>query len=173
MAQPTEQDVAAFIALKKSVLRIMEWTDRPSIKAPQWKQFESKCYLGSTLSEEVTFRAHYRPAGVIAKGAATIDLPEVFYISIGLREHRVAAVDTYPGQKHTNRIVDGLPLSGLTISSTTHWHRWTLVGDGYVEPVEPPILELEYAIAYFCERVNLTLYGNFIHPMYGETGRLL
>jgi hypothetical protein len=28
-------------------------------KMPRWQQFESICYLGSSLSEEVTFRAHF------------------------------------------------------------------------------------------------------------------
>jgi hypothetical protein len=173
MSKPSEQDVAAFIALKKSVLRIMEWTDRPSIKIPQWKQFESRCYLGSTLSDEVTFRAHYRPAGLKEKGVATIEIPEAFYVSLALREHRVVAIDTLPGQKHTNRVVQGRPLSGQKIDATTHWHVWTIAGDGYVEPIEPPVLELADAIAYFCQRVNLKLNGAFKHPMYGQSGQLL
>lgn len=151
----------------------MEWTDRPSVKTPQWKQFESKCYLGSTLSEEVTFRAHYRPSGIKMKGSATIEIPEAFYVSLSLREHRVVAIDTLPGQKHTNRMVQGLPLSGKTIDAITHWHVWTIAGDGYVEPIEPPVLELQEAVAYFCQRVNLSLNGEFTHAMHGESGQLL
>lgn len=173
MSKPSVEDVAAFLMLKKSLLRVMEWTNRPSLKTPQWKQFESKCYLGSTLSEEITFRAHYRPQGVQRRGAATIDIPEAFYISLAIREHRVVAIDTLPGQKHRNRIVQGMPLSGETITATTHWHVWTIAGDGYVEPLEPPMVELEDAIAYFCERVNLSLPGQFRHPMYGQSGVLL
>ena len=173
MSKPSLDDVAAFIALKKSLVRIMEWTNRPSSKSPQWMQFESKCYLGTTLSEEATFRAHYRPAGIKEKGAATIVIPEAFYVSIGLREHRVVAIDTLPGQTHTNRIVPGMPFSGAKIDATTHWHVWTIAGDGYVEPVEPAIIELEEIIDYFCGRVNLLLNGKFYHPMFGKSGSLI
>jgi hypothetical protein len=173
MTKPSTQDVAALLALKKSLVRIMEWTDRPSNKSPRWRQFESKCYIGGTLSEEVTFRAHYRPAGIQGRGRATIEIPEAFYVSLALREHRIAGMDTAPGQSHINRIVPGKPLSGATIKATTHWHSWTVVGEGYVEPIEPPILEPDEAIAYFCNRVNLRLNGNFRHPMQGQTSQLL
>lgn len=173
MTKPSEQDVAAFLALKKSLVRIMEWTDRPSNKTPGWRQFESKCYLGSTLSEEATFRAHYRPKGMQSRGIATIVIPEAFYVSLALREHRVVAIDTSAGQVHMNRIVPGLPLSGKRVVADSHWHLWTIAGDGYVEPVDPPLLQPEQAIAYFCNRVNLGLNGPFVHPMYGLTPALI
>lgn len=173
MTKPTKQDVADLLALKKSLIRIMEWTDRPSNKTPRWLQFESKCYLGSTMSEEVTFRAHYRPAGIQHRGAATINIPEAFYISLSLREHRVAALDTLVGQSHTNKVVAGRPWSGMAISTVSHWHLWTTARDGYAEPVEPPTIEAEVAVAYFCNRVNLWLNGGFTHPMRGQSGQLL
>ncbi|WP_293237893.1 hypothetical protein, partial [Paludibacterium sp.] len=136
---------------------------------------ESICYLGSSLSEEVTFRAHYRPSGFRTKGALSIPVPEAFYVSVSIREHRVYAMDTLPGQRHTNAVVPDRPYSGQIITAITHVHLWTDVGsgDGYVEPIEPPLLELEELIANFCDRVNLWLNGDFIHPEFGRTGNLL
>ncbi|MGV7208708.1 hypothetical protein ACLB1G_12720 [Oxalobacteraceae bacterium A2-2] len=173
--RPGVSDVAAFLSLKKSLVRRMEWTERPSNKIPRWQQFESICYLGSSLSEEVVFRAHYRPAGVRTRGNLSIPIPETFYVSIYIREPRVYAIDTQPGQRHTNVIVPGRSYSGQTITATTHVHLWTDVGagDGYVEPVEPPLLELEELIENFCVRVNLQLNGNFSHPEFGKTRTLL
>jgi hypothetical protein len=175
IVRPSESDVALFLALKKSVVRRMEWTERPSNKVPRWRQFESICYLGSSLSEEVTFRAHYRPAGFRVKGTLSIPIPESFYVSISIREHRVYAIDTQPGQRHSNVVVPGRLYSGQTVTATTHVHLWTDVGtgDGYVEPIEPPLLEIEDLIANFCDRVNLELNGDFLHPEFGRTGRLL
>lgn len=173
MARPSEQDVAAFLLLKKSLVRVMEWTDRPSLKTPQWKAFESRCYVGSSISEEANFRAHYRPKGLKVRGEATIELPEAFYVSIWIREYRVFAIDTMQGQVHTNRIVDGMPYSGMEITATTHMHIWTSAADGYAEPIEPPLVELEEIITAFCQRVNLRLNGIVRHPMYGQSMSLL
>jgi len=72
-----------------------------------------------------------------------------------------------------NRVVPGLPLSGTRVTADSHWHVWTIAGDGYVEPVGPPVREPEQAIAYFCDRVNLWLNGPFKHPMYGLTPELI
>ncbi|NHZ98859.1 hypothetical protein [Massilia sp. CCM 8734] len=169
MARPTEQDVAAFLSLKKSLVRVMEWTDRPSLKTPQWRAFESRCYLGSSISDEANFRAHYRPKGLKVRGASIIELPEAFYVSIWIREHRVFAIDTLKGQVHTNRIVSGMPFSGMKIDATTHMHIWTSAADGYAEPIEPPLVELEEIMTVFCQRVNLWLNGDIKHPMYGKS----
>lgn len=169
MTPPTVADVAAFIALRKSLVRIMEWTNRPSLKSPQWMQFESKCFIGSDISEDVDFRAHYRPSGTKSKGLATIDIPEAFYVSISICEHRVFAIDTLEGQKHTNVMVPGRPFSGKKIDSTTHVHIWANPGaDKYVEPIFPPMQDLEQMITDFCFRVNLSLNGPFKHPLFNK-----
>ena len=151
----------------------MEWAERTSVKNPQWLQFESKCYLGSTLNDEVQFRAHYRPAANVAKGQAILEIPEAFYISISIREHRVFAIDTLPGQRHPNKGGFGLPFHKKVITNTTHVHVWTERGEGYVEPIEPPLLELEDAIEEFCKRVNLWLNGEFIHPLHRQQLKLI
>lgn len=173
LPKPTQDDVKAFFALKKLLVRQMEWTDSPSTKAPGWSKFESQCYLGSTISEEAAFRAQYRARSIRQRESASIEIPEAFYVSIWIRNHRVYGIDTNPGQAHTNATVPGLPFSGHTIRTSTHEHIWTIAADDYVEPVEPPILELETAITNFCTRVNLLLNGRFIHPMKGQTEQLL
>lgn len=174
MAKPSEEDVALFLDLKKSLVRVMEWTKRSSVKNPQWLQFESKCYLGTSLSDEVQFRAHYRPKANVVKGDAIIEFPETFYISISIREHRVFAIDTLPGQSHFNKVGAGRPYYKQNVVSPTHVHIWTdKGGDGYVEPIEPPLLDLEDAIAEFCSRVNLWLNGEFAHPMHNKQLNLL
>jgi hypothetical protein len=173
MTKPSEEDVAAFIALKKSLLRVMEWTERSSVKNPQWLQFESKCYLGTTLSDEIQFRAHYRPAANVVKGGSILEIPEAFYVSVSIREHRVFAIDTLPGQRHPNKGGVGRPFFKKIVDSTTHVHLWTEKGYGYVEPIEPPILELKDAIAEFCGRVNLWINGEFVHPLHYQQLKLL
>jgi hypothetical protein len=173
LAKPTKDDVATFLALKKSLVREMEWIDSPSKKAPGWSKFESHCYLGTTVSEEVEFRAQYRPRGTQQRQFATIEIPEAFYVSVWIRNHRVYAIDTKPGQAHTNAVIPGLPYSGAVVRSLTHAHIWTVAADDYVEPIEPPILELGLAIEIFCSRVSLMLNGPFVHPMKGKTEQLL
>lgn len=159
--------------LRKAVVRQMEWVDSPTKKAGGWSKFESKCYAGLDVSEEVDFRAQYRRRGIQVRGDAEIDIPEAFYVSIWLRNSRVYGIDTKPGQKHTNAIVPGYPYSGVTVNSLTHEHIWTIAADDYVEPVEPPIVDLQVAIEIFCKRVNLYLNGPFSHPMQGKTEQLL
>jgi hypothetical protein len=172
--KPTIEDVAAFVQLRKVLIREMEWNDRPSNLTPRWLQFESHCEVGTSVPEEVKFRAHYRPAGVREMGAAVINIGEAFWISIGIREHRVLAGDTtLDGQEHKNPIIPGMPYSGQIIDSLSHFHVWTQFGDKYVEPVEPTLLTLDDAIANFCQRVNLQLNGGFTHPLHGQTYFLL
>lgn len=168
MNLPTADDVASFIELKKQLVRVMEWSNRPSVKVPQWLQFESQCYLGTEISDELKFAAHYRPATNLVKGLAVIAIPEAFYVSLLMREHRIIAIDTCPGQKHTNKKGRGLPYSDQSINSTTHIHIWTERGEGYAEPIDPAIVEVDKIIAEFCRRVNLWLNGEFAHPMQGK-----
>jgi len=166
-------DVEAFLLLLKELVREMEWTDRPSLKTPQWLQFESRLFLGPEISDEVKFIAHYRPFANVVKGSAVIEIPEALFVSLLWRDDRIIAIDTCPGQSHTNVKGSGRPYHGQTISSTTHIHIWTEHGAGYVEPIEPPLMEPEEIIAEFCARVNLCLNGAFVHPMQGKQLKLL
>lgn len=171
--KPTHEDVKVFMALKKAIVRQMEWVDSPSKKATGWSKFESKCFVGFEISEEIDFRASYRRRAIDRRGGSEIEIPEAFYVSIWIRNHRIRGFDTNPDQKHTNAVVAGRPYSGVTVTSHTHEHIWTVAADDYVEPVEPPILELEDAIAKFCDCVNLFLNGPFKHPLKGQTEQLL
>lgn len=173
ISKPTKDDVDAFFLLRKTLLREMEWVPSPSKKASGWAKFQSFVYLGTTLSDEVDFRAQYRARTVDRKGAATIEIPEAFYMSIWIRNNRVYGIDTKPKQAHTNAVVEGMPFSGLIIRSLTHEHIWTIAADDYVEPIDPPILELEEAFEKFCTRVNLLLNGPFSHPLKGQTEQLI
>lgn len=47
-------------------------------------------------------------------------------------------------------------------------HIWTEVGEGYVEPVEPPITDIEELFENFFRRVNLVLKDKFVHPLRGQ-----
>ena len=173
LSKPSAEDVKTFIALKKAIVRQMEWVGSPSKKAAGWAKFESKCYLGSEISEEVDFRAQYRKRTIDRRGNSEIEIAEAFFVSIWIRNHRVYGIDTKPGQKHTNPVVAGYKYSGETVTSCTHEHIWTILSDEYVEPIDPPITELEDAIAKFCERVNIYLNGPFKHPLKGQSGQLL
>jgi hypothetical protein len=173
LAKPNKEDVDTFILLKKLLVREMEWVSSPSKKASGWAKFQSFCYLGTTISDEVEFRAQYRARAIDRRGASTIEIPEAFYVSIWIRNHRVYAIDTKPGQAHTNAVIPGLPYSGVTVSSVTHEHIWTVAADDYVEPIDPPLLELGTTIDKFCERVNLLLNGPFAHPLKGKTEQLI
>ncbi|QJD98638.1 hypothetical protein HH212_00100 [Massilia forsythiae] len=172
--KPSVQDVQAFVQVRKALVREMEWNDRPSNLLPRWKQFESHCHVGTKVPEEVKFRAHYRPAFVRRDGEAVTNILEAFWISIGIREHRVLASDTtLDGQGHNNPVIPGMPFSGQRITNLSHFHVWTAFGDKYVEPIEPTLLTLDAAIANFCNRVNLQLKGDFRHPLYGKSYDLL
>lgn len=172
--RPTVEDVAAFVQVRKTLIREMEWNERPSNLLPRWLQFESHCYVGTSVPEEVKFRAHYRPKFIRQRGNAVIHILEAFWISIGIREHRVLAGDTtLDGQQHQNPVIEGMPYSGETIETLSHFHVWTKFGDKYVEPVEPTLMTLDDAIANFCSRVNLQLNGAFTHPLQGQNYSLI
>lgn len=168
MTRPTVEDVDKLILVLKQLLRSMDWVPRISKKKPTRWFFESACTFGSTDTDNVIFRAEYRPATSISKGLALMELPDLIYLGLFIGEHRVCAIDTNPGQSHTNLIGKGRPYFGQTINAATHVHLWTEEGEGYVEPVEPPILEIERLCADFLQRVNLVLKGEFVHPLKGK-----
>jgi len=168
MTIPTTEEVLGFLAVNKTLLRQMEWTPRLSRKHPQWWNFYSVCSIGNTETIDIMFRAQYKPGASIVKGSATIVTAEIIYVGLFIGEHRVSAMDTNVGQKHTNKIGEGLPYFGKTVESSTHIHIWTEQGDGYVEPVEPPLFDIKELFLNFFDRVNLVLTGNFVHPLKGR-----
>jgi len=143
----------------------MEWSDRASIKKPQWLQFESRMYIGSDISDEVRFLAHFRPAANVVKGAAIIEVPMALYLSLLWQEHRVVALDSCSGQRHVNKKGHGLPYFGQLVKAKTHLHIWTDAGEGYVEPIVCKSEEVEELFKEFSRQVNLWLNGRFAHPL--------
>lgn len=173
MNKPTVDVVTALLELEKQLLRVVEWTDRPSVKVPQWRQFESRCIAGSDETEYLIFRAHYRPNANVVIGDSIVHLPETCYVSLFVGPHRIFGIDSQQGQTHTNKIGYGRPYYKKTLRNPTHMHVWTEAGDGYVEPIEPPLLDLKDIFSEFRTRVNLWLNGDFHHPQRGEQLHLL
>lgn len=168
MIRLTVEDVDKLILVLKQMLRSMDWTPRISKKKPTRWFFESACTLGSSETSNIIFRAEFRPATSIAKGLSIIEYPDLIYLGLFIGEHRVCAIDSNPDQIHTNSIGKGLPFYGQTIDAPTHVHIWTAEGEGYVEPVVPPILEIQALFTEFLQRVSLVLKGEFVHPLKGE-----
>lgn len=168
MIKPTTEEVDKLILVLKQMLRSMEWTPKISRKKPTRWFFETACLLGSTETSNVIFRAEFRPATTLTRGQAVIELQDMIYVGLFIGEHRVCAMDTHPGQEHTNSVGVGRPYYKKLIDAATHIHIWTDEGEGYVEPVEPPILDCETLFTEFLDRVNLLLKGEFVHPLKGE-----
>lgn len=122
--------------------------------------------------EGLLVRASYRGQKTIRKGMAEMKQPEKFECALLLKNQRIAAIDTNPGQKHTNRVGAGLAYYGQTLTSATHRHIWT--GEyGYVEPVEPPLLDVVDLLKTFAFEYHLCFKGTFSHPLAGVQGDLL
>lgn len=133
---------------------------------PKSYAFESSVQVGTTVLEGVTVRARYRGVKLIAKGMASITVPESFSCALFIGDERVVALDTNPGQAHTNKVGDGLPHFGRTIRTDTHRHIW--VGRyGYVEPVEPPLLDVVQLLETFATELDMTFQGTLQHPLKG------
>lgn len=165
MLKPSIEDVEKMLTVWKQLLRTTEWIAKISKKKPTRWLFESACTIGTTDTSNVFFRAEFRPACSIHKGESIIEVPDLAYVGLFIGEHRVCAIDSHPGQSHSNSVGIGRPHFRKTIHSPTHIHIWTDQGEGYVEPVDPPILEIEDLFTEFFRRVNLLLKGKFIHPL--------
>lgn len=151
---------------QKLVTRQFNWMIEASGHTPKSYVFESSVKAGNTVLEGVTVRARYRGVKLITKGAASISVPESFSCALFVGDERVAALDTNPVQAHTNKVGDGLPHFGRTIRTPTHRHIW--VGCyGYVEPVEPPLLDVVQLIRIFANELDMTFQGTLQHPLKG------
>lgn len=148
------------------VTRPFSWTIEASGHIPQSHVFESSIQVGNEVLEGVTVRARYRGEKLIKKGLASITVPESFSCALFIGNERVFALDTNPGQPHTNSVGEGLPHFGRTIQTDTHRHIW--VGCyGYVEPVEPSLLDVVELLKIFGEELDLTFQGALQHPLQG------
>lgn len=124
------------------------------------------------ILEAVSFRAGYRDEKVTLRGQSVFVEPPKFECALFLHNNRIAAFDTNPGQRHTNKVGEGRPYFNQTIDAWTHEHIWT-GEEGYVEPIEPPILDVITLLQLFAQRCNLDFQGPFAHPLAGAQGNLL
>ena len=169
----TEQEAGQLLALPdKRVIRRFAWTLEASGHLPKRSLFESGIQSGAEVLEGLTFRVHYRGPKQIVRGSASVEVPESFSCALFAGHDRIAAIDTNPGQVHPNRVGVGRPYYRQTIVSTTHRHVWT--GEyGYVEPIEPALLEISTLVRFFAKECNLTFEGFVEDPRKGEQGSLL
>lgn len=130
MIRPTVEDVDKLVLTLKQMLRSMEWAPKISKKKPTRYFFESACTLGSTETNNVIYRAEFRPATSICKGLSITEFPDLIYLGLFIGEHRVCAIDSHPDQLHTNVGGKGRPFYGRTIDAATHVHIWTEEGYG-------------------------------------------
>lgn len=150
----------------KLVTRQFSWQIEASGHTPQSYVFESSVQIGHQVMEGVVVRARYRGEKLIHKGQASFAIPESFSCALFVGDDRVFALDTNPAQSHTNKVGEGLPHFGQTIRAPTHRHIW--IGCyGYVEPVEPPLLDVLELLKTFEKELNLTFQGTLQHPLQG------
>ncbi|MCP1404279.1 hypothetical protein [Achromobacter insolitus] len=169
----TESEVVALLASPgKLVLRTFDWSKQEGARDTPWLIFDSSVQVGPDIPYALRFIAKYKASHEIMKGSARVMLPEKIDVGLICGKHRIAAYDTAPGQRHTNDVGVGRPFYGQTILATTHRHVW--VGEyGYVEPVDPPMLDVVQLIQTFAEECNLVINGSVRHPLAGQQGSLL
>ncbi|MBN9092037.1 MULTISPECIES: hypothetical protein [Pandoraea] len=169
----TEQEALEFIATQgKIVVRPFAWAVEVSGHTPQTSVFESGIQIGGEVLEDVFLRARYRGPKRIDRGNASVELPESFSCALFVGRDRIAAIDTNAAQSHQNRVGVGRPYFGAQIDATTHRHIW--IGQyGYVEPIEPPLLEVTELLKFFARECNLTFRGAIEHPEKGMQWTLL
>lgn len=170
----TEDDARQLLATPgKIIVRRMQWVHETGKHSPPWMLFESAIKIGDEMPEGLRFLARYRAPKTIVRGGAQVDIGENFNVAIfASNSLRIAAIDTNPGQRHTNRVGEGMPYFGQTISTDTHRHIWT-GQPGYVEPIEPAITDVVKLLEIFAKECNLTFTGPIVHPRSGEQGILL
>ncbi|GGX11401.1 hypothetical protein GCM10007242_16910 [Pigmentiphaga litoralis] len=173
LANMTEQDVAQLLAIPgKQVVLPFQWRAQEGAKGTPWVSFESVVMVGEQFADGLRFIAKFRASGVRVHGDASFPQQEKINVSLIARGHRIAGIDTFPGQRHANAAGSGHPYAGMTIQSTTHRHVW-IGHDGYVEPVEPPLLDVIQLIERFSHECNLVFKGAVPHPLQGTQGSLL
>lgn len=171
--QMTEAEISDLLHKPgKQVLRAFEWSRQEGAKDCPWQIFDSSVQIGAEMPYSLRFIAKYRPAQTLRKGEAVVSLPEKINVGLVYSGHRIAAYDTVPGQRHTNKVGVGRPYYQQTITAITHRHIW--VGkDGYVEPIDPPMLDVVQLIHAFADEYNLVMTGSVHHPLVGQQGTLI
>ena len=86
-------------------------------------------------------------------GQATIFLAETFCASLFVGPHRVYGVDT-DDSFHTSLVGEGRPLFRKPLADRSHEHLWVDAGEGYAEPVTPPLQTIAALMQHFLPRAN-------------------
>lgn len=68
---------------------------------------------------------------------------------------------------------EGRPLFRKPLADRSHEHLWVDAGEGYAEPVTPPLQTIAALMQHFLPRANLTLTGGFAHPLKGRQIELI
>ena len=168
----TDEDVRRLLARPdKKVIRPSHWSIQPGGHEPSIYVFESGIAVGLEVLEGVFVRASYRAEKLIRRRAAEVLVPPKFDCALFFESNRIAAIDTKQGQIHENKVGEGHPYYGMTLRATTHEHIWTGTC-GYVEPIEPPVLDVLELLQLFAKRCNLTFLDSFDHPLRGSQASL-
>lgn len=144
----------------------MEWSPAQSLQSPRWNEFDSACQIGGQDAPEILVRMKYAQAGIRVVGEAEIIVPEKFTVALFVGPARIFAMDTDPEGKHTNKIGEGRPYHKAVLRDATHVHHWHQHGYGYAEPVIPAILDFEELVFAFLLLANVSLLGDFYHPLH-------
>lgn len=151
----------------------MAWVSKQGNYSPALYEYTSAVRVSGEIPEGIIFRARFRDRKTIQQGAASVVLSPSFSAALQIGNARIAAIDTNPGQLHTNssRIGVGRPFYGQAIDADTHVHIW--VGEyGYVEPVEPSLLDLQILLEAFYRLANIVPPRDFVDPLVGQQGTL-
>lgn len=170
----SEQEAHDFLAIPaKELVRPMAWVSKQGNYSPALYEYTSAVRVSGEIPEGIIFRARFRDRKVIQQGVAAVELPAFFSAALQIGSARISAIDTNPGQLHTNssKIGAGKPFYGQAIDADTHVHIW--VGEyGYVEPIAPPLLDLQTLLAAFYQLANIVPPQNFVDPLSGQQGIL-
>ncbi|HYG44822.1 MAG TPA: hypothetical protein VEA17_18030 [Bordetella sp.] len=168
----TPAEVHDILAEPKETVKPVAWAPRPAAGHAQWMEFCSACRVRGEARDDIIFRAIYRPARTAVHGQAVIAMAEACSASLFVGPHRVMGVDT-GDTFHTSLIGKGRPHYRDRLAERTHRHVWHDDGEGYAEPVVPPLEDIATLIPYFLQQANLVLAGGFAHPLKGRQIELL
>lgn len=158
-------EVDEILNIDKITVKELVWLEKKTFSAPQWVEYKTACKIENKIREDVFFVSNYRANKFISMDGYTLEQSEMFNAAIVIGESRVAAIDC-DDKPHKNKIGKGLPYFRETITTRTHKHIWLSEGYGYVVPYAT-IKNIEDLLDIFQKEYNLTIKGQFVHPMRG------
>lgn len=168
----TVAEADAIIAAAKFTVKPMEWVPKRSSANPRWLEFVSVCQIDNEIREDLFFRSQFRASKIEVVGAARIEYKAIYNAAITAGGERIFALDA-DDTPHTNKVGAGKPWYQKTLRGRFHLHSWTSEGDGYAEPVDEALDDIELLVARFLHLANLELISEFRHPLHGTQLDLL